>query len=40
MNLKAEDPAAVDEHVWVPTDGTARGNGWLAARIWWCAVST
>jgi deferrochelatase/peroxidase EfeB len=29
MNLKAEDPAAVDEHVWVPTDGDSKGK-WLA----------
>ena len=29
MNVKAEDPAAVDEHVWVPTDADGRGR-WLA----------
>ena len=29
MNLKAEDPAAVDEHVWVP-DGVDAKAGWLA----------
>jgi deferrochelatase/peroxidase EfeB len=29
MNLKAEDPAAVDEHVWVPPDADSNG-GWLA----------
>ncbi len=29
MNLKAEDPAAVDEHVWVPTNGDSKGK-WLA----------
>jgi deferrochelatase/peroxidase EfeB len=29
MNLKAEDPAAIDEHVWVPADVGANG-GWLA----------
>ena len=40
MNVKAEDPAAVDEHVWVPTDADSKGSGWPAARIWWCAAST
>ena len=29
MNVKAEDPAAVDEHVWVPTDADSKGK-WLA----------
>jgi deferrochelatase/peroxidase EfeB len=29
MNVKAEDPAAVDEHVWVPTDADGKGK-WLA----------
>jgi deferrochelatase/peroxidase EfeB len=29
MNVKAEDPAAVDEHVWVPTDADSKGQ-WLA----------
>jgi deferrochelatase/peroxidase EfeB len=29
MNLKAEDPAAVDEHVWVPPDADSKGR-WLA----------
>ena len=29
MNVKAEDPAAVDEHVWVPTDADSKGP-WLA----------
>jgi len=29
MNLKAEDPAAVDAHVWVPADADSKGR-WLA----------
>jgi deferrochelatase/peroxidase EfeB len=29
MNLKAEDPAAVDDHVWVPADADSKGP-WLA----------
>ena len=29
MNLKAEDPAAIDEHVWVPADADRKGQ-WLA----------
>ncbi len=29
MNLKAEDPAAVDAHVWVPADAYSKGR-WLA----------
>jgi deferrochelatase/peroxidase EfeB len=29
MNVKAEDAAAVDEHVWVPTDADSKGT-WLA----------
>jgi deferrochelatase/peroxidase EfeB len=29
MNLKAEDPAAIDAHVWVPADADPRGR-WLA----------
>jgi len=29
MNVKAEDPAAVDEHVWVPADADSKGK-WLA----------
>jgi deferrochelatase/peroxidase EfeB len=29
MNVKAEDPAAVDEHVWVPADADAKAP-WLA----------
>ena len=29
MNVKAEDTAAVDEHVWVPTDADSKGT-WLA----------
>jgi deferrochelatase/peroxidase EfeB len=29
MNLKAEDPAAVDDHVWVPSGGDSNGQ-WLA----------
>jgi deferrochelatase/peroxidase EfeB len=29
MNVKAEDPAAVDEHVWVPADADSKGR-WLA----------
>ncbi|HEY6688121.1 MAG TPA: iron uptake transporter deferrochelatase/peroxidase subunit [Propionibacteriaceae bacterium] len=29
MNLKAEDPADVDAHVWVPADGDSKGR-WLA----------
>ncbi|HET8915485.1 MAG TPA: iron uptake transporter deferrochelatase/peroxidase subunit [Propionibacteriaceae bacterium] len=29
MNVKAEDPTAVDEHVWVPTDADSKGK-WLA----------
>jgi deferrochelatase/peroxidase EfeB len=28
MNLKAEEPAAVDQHVWVPTDADSKA-GWL-----------
>ena len=28
MNLKAEEPTAVDEHVWVPADADAKGS-WL-----------
>jgi deferrochelatase/peroxidase EfeB len=29
MNLKAEDPAGLDQHIWVPTDADAKGD-WLA----------
>jgi deferrochelatase/peroxidase EfeB len=29
MNVKAEDAAAVEEHVWVPSDGDSKGK-WLA----------
>jgi deferrochelatase/peroxidase EfeB len=29
MNLKAEEPAAIDQHVWVPTDADSKGR-WLA----------
>lgn len=29
MNLKAEEPAAVEEHVWVPADADSKGQ-WLA----------
>ena len=29
MNVKAEDPAAVDAHVWVPADADSKGE-WLA----------
>lgn len=29
MNVKAEDPAAVDTHVWVPADADSKGR-WLA----------
>ena len=29
MNVKAEDPAAVDQHVWVPADADNKGR-WLA----------
>jgi deferrochelatase/peroxidase EfeB len=29
MNVKAEDPAAVDEHVWLPADADSKGQ-WLA----------
>jgi deferrochelatase/peroxidase EfeB len=29
MNVKAEDPAAVDTHVWVPADADSKGQ-WLA----------
>jgi len=29
MNIKAEEPAAVDQHVWVPTDADSKGR-WLA----------
>ena len=29
MNLKAEDPAAIDDHVWVPSDADSKGQ-WLA----------
>jgi deferrochelatase/peroxidase EfeB len=29
MNVKAEEPAAVDEHVWVPADADSKGS-WLA----------
>jgi deferrochelatase/peroxidase EfeB len=29
MNVKAEEPAAVDEHVWVPADADSKGR-WLA----------
>ena len=29
MNVKAEDPAAVDTHVWIPTDADSKGQ-WLA----------
>jgi deferrochelatase/peroxidase EfeB len=29
MNLKAEDPAAIDVHVWVPADADSKGQ-WLA----------
>jgi len=28
MNVKAEDPAAVDTHVWIPTDADSKGQ-WL-----------
>jgi deferrochelatase/peroxidase EfeB len=28
MNVKAEDPAAVDTHVWIPTDADSKGR-WL-----------
>jgi deferrochelatase/peroxidase EfeB len=29
MNVKAEEPAAVDQHVWVPADADSKGR-WLA----------
>ena len=29
MNVKAEDPAAVDAHVWVPADADSKAQ-WLA----------
>jgi deferrochelatase/peroxidase EfeB len=29
MNLKAEDPAAIDDHVWVPSGADSKGH-WLA----------
>ena len=33
MNVKAEDPAAVDEHVWVPTDADSKemAGRWLVS---------
>ena len=39
-NLKAEDPAAIDAHVWVPADADSKGHGWPAAPTWWRAGST
>ena len=38
-NLKAEDPTAIDVHVWVPADADDKGGGWPAAPIWWCVES-
>ena len=39
-NLKAEETATIDEHVWVPRAPTPRRTGWRAAAIWWLAGST
>ena len=40
MNLKAEEPAEIDKHVWVPRGADSRAD-WLAgARTWSPAGST
>ena len=38
-NVKAEEAAALDEHVWVGPTTTAPPRGWPAAPTWWPAGS-